>query len=97
MLSVVVCTSCGSRTPAELAPNEMELANVGMLERRCSRCARATRWGFTRDYRRRDRRQLERRRADRRVAANPNYAGPERRKGPMRLGERRVGDRRARG
>lgn len=74
MSTVLVCRTCGTRADGALASNELELANVGMLERACGKCGRDTRWGLAQDYRR-----VERRGAERRAASLP-HAGPERRR-----------------
>jgi hypothetical protein len=87
MPSLILCTACGARTSAELAPNERDLVTVGMLERRCSRCSADTRWGLAEDYRRGERRQMERRRGIGR------WTGAERRKGERRSGGDRRGSR----
>lgn len=85
MASVILCTSCGGREAAELAVNERDLANVGMLERNCKRCGRDTPWGLAEDYRRAERRVGERRRGIGR------WAGEERRKRDRRGGrDRRI-------
>jgi hypothetical protein len=95
MAQILICRSCGARLSAELAVNEQELANVGMLERRCSACARITAWGLAQDYRRTDRRRGERRRGQRRTASlsppgDQDRRGPtDRRIGDMRKGQRR--------
>ncbi len=97
MTSTLVCRSCGFRSPAQLAPNEQELAKVGMLENRCEHCQQATFWGLAEDYRRVERRSGERRVGERRSkqAAPPRRLEGERRQtqerryGDMRRGERR--------
>lgn len=85
MASVMLCTACGARAATELGPNERELVSLGMLERRCKRCAKDTRWGLAEDYRQGDRRKAERRRGLGR------WTGPERRKGDRRAGQDRRG------
>ena len=83
MDTVLICRSCASRTAAELALNEKDLANVGMLERHCVSCGTVTKWGLAQDYRRIERRRMERRRGERR-------AGIDRRQMSRRLSDRRV-------
>ncbi len=58
---MLICRECGNRKTEDLALNEQELASVGMLEKRCARCGKTTRWGRAEDYRKRERRQGERR------------------------------------
>jgi hypothetical protein len=60
--------------------NEQDLANVGMLERRCEKCGHVTRWGLAQDYRRKERRE-----SDRRAGAAP-FGGQERRRVQRRTG-----------
>ena len=84
MATLLICRTCGTRTQAELATNEKELANVGMLERTCARCAMDTRWGLAQDYRRVERRSVERRHSR---GAAPG--GGERRSAERRKQERR--------
>jgi len=95
---LTVCRSCGSRKSADLAANELELVQVGMLEQRCERCAASTRWGRAEDYRRADRRAVpERRRVPIRKRDRREYAraGADRRRRVRRAGTpRRVGARR---
>jgi hypothetical protein len=93
MSQVLICRSCGARAATVLAVNEQELANVGMLERRCNTCAQETTWGLAQDYRRRDRRAVERRAGERRraraAATAERRRGVDRRIGEMRRGQRR--------
>lgn len=97
MGQIVICRSCGARISVEMAVNEQELANVGMLERRCERCARQTTWGLAQDYRNKDRRRGERRDTQRRKAAVPSPSDAERRRGlDRRIGDMRRGQRRGR-
>jgi hypothetical protein len=97
MTYLLICRTCGSRAAAELAVNQRELAEVGMLERGCFRCGTDTRWGRLEDYRRAERRHTERRAGERRSRGLPRAAEPERRtgferrKGPIRLADRRRG------
>jgi hypothetical protein len=84
MATVLICRTCGTRSGVALATNEQDLANVGMLERRCGKCGSETRWGLAQDYRRVDRRMGDRRRgmvappgADRRMG--DRRGGPDRR------------------
>jgi hypothetical protein len=63
MATVLICRTCGTRSGAVLATNEQDLANVGMLERRCGKCGGDTRWGLAQDYRRVERRLGDRRKA----------------------------------
>ena len=89
MSSILVCRNCGARSAAlDLAVNQQELANVGMLERRCTRCARETPWGLAEDYRRKDRRASERRSTQRRAKTQAPPAQSDRRRGQ----DRRLGD-----
>lgn len=93
--SVLICRNCGVRTGADLAVNEHELANVGMLERHCAGCARETTWGLAEDYRHHERRLSERRRSQRRTAQlGPPAAGERRRGRDRRLGAVRKAQRR---
>jgi hypothetical protein len=95
MAQILICRSCGARTSLDLAVNEQELANVGMLERRCTACARETTWGRAEDYRRLERRRGERRGTERRRA--PATKESERRRGlDRRIGDMRRGQRRRR-
>ncbi len=84
MATLLICRTCGTRTQAELATNERELANVGMLERSCTPCGADTRWGLAQDYRRVERRSVERRHSG---AGAPG--GSERRSSDRRRQERR--------
>ena len=84
MATLLICRTCGTRTQAELASNEQDLANVGMLERACAPCGKGTRWGLAQDYRMVQRRATERRRMR---AAAPE--GSERRGSERRARERR--------
>jgi hypothetical protein len=84
MATLLICRTCGTRTQAELASNEQDLANVGMLERSCAPCGKGTRWGLAQDYRRVQRRAKERRSMR---AAAPG--GGERRGTERRARERR--------
>ncbi len=88
MTSILICSNCGARLPTQLAVNEQELANVGMLERRCERCHKTTRWGLAQDYRRLDRRAGERRHGERRSAPGALPPAGERRM----TTDRRFGD-----
>ncbi|MBI1749550.1 MAG: hypothetical protein HY234_04230 [Acidobacteria bacterium] len=84
MPTLLICRNCGTRTQAELASNEQDLVNVGMLERSCPPCGKDTRWGLAQDYRRVERRNVERRRAP-----APAPGGGERRGSQRRTEERR--------
>ncbi len=84
MAILLICRTCGNRAQAELATNERELANVGMLERSCTPCAKDTRWGLAQDYRR-----VERRGTERRSVRAPAPGGGERRGSERRTEERR--------
>ena len=84
MPTILICRTCGTRKQEELATNERELANVGMLERACKACGTDTRWGLAQDYRR-----VERRNADRRRGRAPAPGGGERRGSDRRSLERR--------
>lgn len=99
MESVLICRTCGTRATMELATNEQELANVGMLERRCGRCGAVTTWGHVQDYRHRERRTADRRRSERRGGApHTAHPGGERRsRGERRVGRIRKAQRRSRG
>ena len=96
MSQILICRSCGARATAALAVNEQELANVGMLERRCDACARETSWGLAEDYRRHDRRARERRADERRLARAAAPSGERRRGVDRRIGDMRTGQRRKR-
>lgn len=97
MSSVLICRSCGARSAAmDLAVNEQELANVGMLERPCPKCGRETTWGLAEDYRKHERRSQERRAAQRRArsqglpsSASERRRGIDRRISDMRRTQRR--------
>jgi len=97
MSTILICRSCGSRASAELAVNQQELANVGMLELRCHHCGSPTRWGLAQDYRAGERRRTDRRCGQRRTGRGltgggaEQRAGMERRRGPIRRSERRAG------
>ena len=82
MATAVVCRNCGFQERVELTGQEKDLVTVGMLERRCTGCARGTRWGLAHDARRRDRRVSEQRRAQGQV-------NEERRARARRAAERR--------
>jgi hypothetical protein len=84
MATLLICRTCGARTQAELASNEQDLVNVGMLERSCAPCGKATRWGLAQDYRRVQRRSTERR----------NMRAPAPGSGERRGNERRSTERR---
>ena len=79
MATLLICRTCGTRTQAELASNEQELANVGMLERSCAPCGKGTRWGLAQDYRRVQRRATERRSMRAAVPGGSERRGNERR------------------
>jgi hypothetical protein len=83
MSTVLICRTCGTRTGSQLATNELELVNVGMLERACDKCGRDTRWGLAQDYRR-----VQRRATERRATLLP-HAGPDRRHDNRRTGAER--------
>ena len=87
MVNIIICRTCGDRAEAELATNQKELADVGMLELRCRRCATGTRWGLAENYRRVDRRQADRRRTERRTKSR---ASADRRRETIRRFERRT-------
>ncbi len=99
MADVILCLGCAARAPATLVSNEEDLANAGMLERHCVRCATVTRWGQAEDYRRGSQhRQGERRtgrfrrRENRRVATREKPSDrrhSERRSGRFRRREHR--------
>ena len=81
----------------DLAIHQKELADVGMLEQSCSRCAAVTRWGLAADYRKTDRRSADRRNDERRreIAIAPlvgreRRGGRDRRSGPIRRSQRRT-------
>ena len=94
---VLICRSCGARLTLDLAINEQELANVGMLERRCGPCARDTIWGLAQDYRKVNRRHGERRGVVRRaLSAAPPPSGERRHVLDRRIGDMRRGQRRNR-
>jgi len=84
MPTVLICRTCGKRSGAELASNEQDLANVGMLERACGTCGQNTRWGLAQDYR-----LVERRGNDRRGISGAVPGGMERRGSQRRRAERR--------
>lgn len=96
MSTILICRSCGSRASADLAVNQQELANVGMLELRCHHCGAATRWGLAQDYRAGERRRHDRRSGQRRTGrgllegGSERRTGYERRRGPIRQAERRA-------
>jgi hypothetical protein len=79
MATLLICRTCGTRTQAELASNEQELANVGMLERSCAPCGKGTRWGLAQDYRHAQRRNSERRKMPARAPGSGERRGNERR------------------
>lgn len=94
MRQLLICRTCGTRAMDELATNQKELADVGMLERHCIQCSSDTRWGLAQDYRRAERRAADRRHTQRRAragarVASERRAGSERRSGPVRATERR--------
>ena len=84
MPTLLICRTCGTRAQSELATNERDLANVGMLERACTACGMDTRWGLAQDYRR-----VERRGTERRSERAPAPGGGERRSNERRARERR--------
>lgn len=84
MPTVMICRTCGTRAGAQLASNEQDLVNVGMLERSCAKCGKVTAWGLAQDYRRVERRNVERRRM-----RTPAPGGAERRAAERRKAERR--------
>ncbi len=97
MSTILICRSCGMRAAGELAVNQQELANVGMLELRCHHCGMMTRWGLAQDFRSGERRRLERRRGgERRIgrvradSVVERRTGMERRRGAIRKSERRT-------
>ena len=88
MVNIIICRTCGDKAEAELANNQKELADVGMLELRCRRCGIISRWGLAENYRRVDRRTADRRRsAERRRQPR---ASADRRRGSIRRFERRT-------
>ena len=94
MPTILICRNCGSRASADLAVNQQELANVGMLELKCHRCDTQTRWGLAQDFRAGERRRNDRRAGDRRTGRARaqdimERRGSERRRGPIRKAERR--------
>jgi len=95
MPTILICRSCGSRASAELALNQQELANVGMLELKCHRCGAPTLWGLAQDFRAGERRRIDRRAGDRRTGRTRSQdvverRNSERRRGPIRHAERRA-------
>ncbi len=96
MSTILICRSCGSRASAELAVNQQELVNVGMLELKCHLCDTQTRWGLAADFRSGDRRNVDRRRGDRRTGRNRAESsmelrsGHERRRSAIRRAQRRA-------
>lgn len=94
MRHLLICRACGTRAMDELASNQKELADVGMLERKCIQCNADTRWGLAQDYRRTDRRSADRRQSERRMTRGIAHAderrSSERRSGPVRRAERRA-------
>lgn len=84
MAALLICRTCGTRAQAELAMNEQDLANVGMLERPCAPCGKDSRWGLAQDYRR-----VQRRNSDRRGARAAAPGSGERRANERRSKERR--------
>lgn len=94
MPTILICRNCRSRASADLAVNQQELANVGMLELKCHRCDTQTRWGLAQDFRAGERRRNDRRAGDRRTGRARTQdimerRGSERRHGPVRKAERR--------
>lgn len=95
MPTILICRSCGSRASAELAVNQQELANVGMLELKCHHCDASTRWGLAQDFRAGERRRSDRRARDRRTGRGRAKSGielrtgSERRRGAIRKADRR--------
>ncbi len=79
MTTLLICRTCGTRAQAELASNEQELVNVGMLERSCTPCGKDTRWGLAQDYRRVQRRSTERRGMPARAPGSGERRGNQRR------------------
>jgi len=73
MATLLICRMTGTRVEADLAANELELAQVGMLERFCDAAGQVTRWGLAQDYRSMERRGNERRHG------LATFAGPDRR------------------
>ena len=95
---LIECHSCGRRQPIHLAVNQVELAQVGMLEMPCLECAKVARWQLVATRRRDERRLDERRAQERRLQMMPapllgreRRGGKERRKGPVRKARRRSG------
>lgn len=82
MATAVVCRNCGVQESVELTRDEKDLITVGMLERRCTSCARGTRWGLAHDARRKERRRSEQRRVEQQITQ-------ERRRKARRAQERR--------
>lgn len=94
---LIECHSCGRRQPIHLAVNQVELAQVGMLELPCLGCAKLARWQLVASRRRDERRELERRDQERRLQMVPaplqgreRRGGRERRLGPIRKIGRRA-------
>lgn len=95
---LIECHSCGRRQPIHLAVNQVELAQVGMLELPCLGCAKLARWQLVATRRRDERRSNERRAHERRLQMMPapllareRRGGRERRTGPVRKVRRRTG------
>lgn len=84
MTTLLICRACGMRAQAELASNEQDLVNVGMLERSCAPCGKNTRWGLAQDYR-----HVQRRSTERRNMRAPAPGSGERRGNERRSTERR--------
>lgn len=80
---VLICRRCGRRDVMEMAANQIELANAGMLERQCPGCGAESKWGLAQDYRKQDRRAKARRRGERRM-------GFDRRRKTRRVSPRRT-------
>ena len=94
---VIECRSCGRRQPIHLAVNQVELAQVGMLEVHCFGCGKIARWQMVATRRRDERRATERRTIDRRqqmitapLLGRERRAARDRRVGPIRKVERRT-------
>ena len=93
---LIECHSCGRRQPIHLAVNQMELAQVGMLELHCFGCGKMARWQLVATRRRDERRAAERRSTERRMQMLPaplkarERRGRERRTGPVRKTSRRA-------
>ena len=92
----IECRSCGRRQPIHLAANQVELAQVGMLQVHCFGCGKMANWQLVATRRANDRRAQDRRTVERRISllvapllGRERRGGKERRGGPIRKQERR--------